>query len=272
MAGDYVYENPPLGEVITEIFWTLVPLSAISGAFVDPFFETTSSAFRPLLAKRGFSHVERLLPEGVPLELTAGQPLFRFRASSNSWPLYQLGPGVFTCNVTPPYGGWSNFRRNVKDGLDALFEAFPVPEKQFRTNLIRLRYLNGFDAAFEYDETNMPSFIASRFGLALNIPSDILKRLDSSPEKIIPTFEVNIPNSQGAEMILRVARGEKNKKPALVLELWMQQQKNVSANTADALQEWFDRAHDTLHDVFELLATKKLKDAMGRKIPVEDIK
>jgi uncharacterized protein (TIGR04255 family) len=265
MDSDFVYENAPLGEVVAELFWKLTPLSSVPGAAVDPFFDTTLERFSTAIAKLGFASVERLIPAGVPLELVAAQPVSRFRPKKDSWPLYQLGPGVLTCNVVPPYGGWNVFRNTVADGIGALFEAFPAADVALKVDVLRLRYINGFDAAQGYRD-NPLAYLQSHLGLKLAPPAPLLARLGSSAEQVIPAYDTMMPTKDGREVSIKVMIGQKSNSPAVVVELWVTQNKQAPSK-AQAIRDWFDAAHSVLHDTFEFLLTDEVRKHLGKKLP-----
>jgi uncharacterized protein (TIGR04255 family) len=264
MDSDFVYENPPLGEVVAELFWKLTPLASMPGAAVDPFFEPTLEGFSGAAAKLGFAWSERIIPVGVPLELLAGQPVSRFRQKANSWPLYQLGAGVFTCNVVPPYGGWSVFRDTLAEGVEALFEAFPAANIQLKVDLLRLRYINGFDAAHGYRGDPL-RYIQSHLGLKLAPPTALLAQLQSSEDRVIPSYEMTIPTGDGSEVMLKTGAGQKNSSPAVVLELWVTE-KRQPPSEIERICRWYDTAHKVLHDTFEFLLTEQARKYLGKKL------
>ena len=140
---DFIYENAPLIEVIVELRWGLVSLASMPGAAVDPVFPRASGRFNEAASKIGFSHVERLIPPEVPLEVVAYQPVFRLRREANKWPLFQIGPGLLSCNVVMPYAGWGAFRRIVESGLQVFDQTFKVSEGLIEPNMVHLRYING---------------------------------------------------------------------------------------------------------------------------------
>jgi uncharacterized protein (TIGR04255 family) len=144
MASDFLYQNAPLIEVITELHWSLQPLIAIPNAAIDPHFAILSSKFTELARETGFVHVERLLPEQIPLEMMPHRAVFRFRRAAETWPLFQVGPGVFTANIVPPYQGWGDFRQSISSGLDLLLASYPLRPSYFRIEKLELRYIDGF--------------------------------------------------------------------------------------------------------------------------------
>src|SRR5687768_10684619 len=141
---DYLYENPPLVEVIAEVHWKLDPLGAIPNAAVDPHYKITAEELAGSLSKVGFGLVERLIPDDFPLELIAHKPVLRFRKSPNTWPVYQFGPGFFSTNMVPPYDGWNDFKAKATLGLDHLLACYPLPERFMKLRQLELRYIDAF--------------------------------------------------------------------------------------------------------------------------------
>lgn len=270
MDNDFVYENAPLGEVVAELFWKLTPVSSVPGAAVDPFFDTTLDGFTAAVAKLGFASVERLIPLGVPLELVAGQPVARFRAKQDSWPLYQLGAGVFTSNVVPPYGGWNVFRNTLRNGIAALFANFPAADVALKVNLLRLRYINGFDATHGYSG-NPLAYMHSHLGLNVAPPASLLSSLGSSAESVVPAYEVTMPIGARRELTIKALVGQKSNSPALVVDLWFTQKEEVPSGS-QAVCDWFDVAHNALHDTFENLLTEEARKLLGKKLPTGDVR
>jgi uncharacterized protein (TIGR04255 family) len=129
---DFLYDNPPLAEVIAEIHWELVPLKSVPGGGVDPSFEPFSGAINGIFADNGYTHIERMIPDQVPLEFLAHKVVSRFRTSANKWPLFQIGPGLLTVNIVPPYQGWSSFAPALKLGFEALHKAYPSASTHLR--------------------------------------------------------------------------------------------------------------------------------------------
>jgi len=262
MTSDFLYENAPLAEVIAEVYWELTPLTAIPGAAIDPFFQTTSQNFQRLLAETGFSHVERLLPQDMPVELAPGQPLLRFRKSAGAWPLYQIGSGVFTCNIVPPYRGWAAFRQVIADGLAILFKSFPAPEHQFRSTLISLRYVDVFTKKHGFEDS-ATAFLRDQLGIRFGLPQELLDRLESEPNKVAPIFEARTPIDQTDRFfVVKAQQGLSDGLPAVVMELRISSASRLSASDQEVMR-WFDEAHDVQHDIFDLMSSDSLKERMG---------
>lgn len=106
------YENAPLIELIVELRWE-VSTTPVPGA---PPFITDKSAvfdqwfnkFSSQLEELGYHNLERLIPHDFPP--AAHQPIFRYKKKADSsFPIIQLGHGIFTINAGPPdYISWEN--------------------------------------------------------------------------------------------------------------------------------------------------------------------
>lgn len=270
MEQDYLYENAPLIEVIAEVFWSLLPLTALPGAAIDPHFPSFSEQFRQLAHARGYVSVERTIPEGMPLELIGGQPVFRFRTKPGSWPLYQIGPGIFTCNIVPPYDGWAAFRRSIKDGLDMLFDAFPAAEKNLKVQNTSLRYVDGFTARHGLSESS-GAFVAEHLGVSLRARDQFLHRFSSDPSRLIAAIEAQFPLKEPAETlaVVKVAPGQKDGQQAVIVELRATGAGGAAPEPSrEAILGWMDAAHRSLHDLFEFMTSEELKKHMGPKRPI----
>jgi uncharacterized protein (TIGR04255 family) len=166
--ADFVYENAPLIEVIAEIRWNLVALASMPGAAVDPMFGRASGRFTDAVGKLGYTHVERLIPPEVPQEVVAYQPVLRHRREANRWPLFQIGPGVFTVNVTMPYKGWNAFQEVIQLGLQALDQTYGLSKGLIELASLQLRYVNGFTA--KHGMVNYADFCTTDLRLAVAPP------------------------------------------------------------------------------------------------------
>src|SRR5688572_29942962 len=126
--ADFVYESAPLVEVIAEVHWHIERLRTVPDGGVDPQFSALIAQLRQAFPQAGFPVFEALVPPQVPVELLADKPLMRFRNAANQYPLVQVGPGVMTVNVVPPYGGWNAFKPIIAKALDVLTSSYPMAE------------------------------------------------------------------------------------------------------------------------------------------------
>lgn len=264
--ADYVYENAPLVEVIAELRWSLIPLSAIPGGSVDPAFAHGSDAFTKLAKDLGYDKVEHLVPDGIPLEMLGGRPTLRFRKQINEWPLYQIGPGLFTCNIVPPYGGWKNFRETLRDGLTALFKAVPLDSTLVKPESLELRYIDAFTA--DHGLNGYEKFVRENLGINISVPVDLLESLEINESATTSSMEVRIPKG-ASNVVIKIAPGTKDGTAAAIAEFSVILKNSDMPDTAAGMADWMDTAHNTLHNVFDKITSEQLKDRMRPRHPTQ---
>jgi uncharacterized protein (TIGR04255 family) len=261
VTEDFIYENAPLVEVVTELRWALVPLASMQGAAVDPLFGRAATKFTEAVGELGYLHVERLVPAEVPIELCPYQPIFRCRLEANRWPLFQIGPGLFTCNITPPYNGWTAFRSVIKSGLEALEKTYGLGSVAIEPNLAQVRYINAFTA--KHGMTNLVDFCAADLNLNVTLMPEIV----AAPHEATFVLDYSFPAAETSTINIKCGHGQSNGIPAALLELAMSRQANL-ANTVEGTLAWMDQAHTSLRNTFQKMASPKLQEAMGPIKPV----
>ena len=267
---DYLYDNAPLVEVIAEIRWALTPLAALPGAAFDPHFSILERNFPERAKGAGFGLIERLAPEGAPREMLGGQPLLRFRRAPREWPLYQIGPGVFTCNITPRYEGWHAFRPVLEDGIQLLLTSYPMPHEYFKLAGLQLRYIDAFTKLHGFE---IPiAFLSEHLGFTITAKSGFYTILNASEHDTQVRLDIQCPTSQppNSACELKFFSGTKAKSPALIAEIKVLS-KTHPEPTLDAIMQWMDSAHSTLHNLFEFTTSEALKEKMGPRRQIEAV-
>lgn len=158
--------NAPLVEVIFEIRW-----NSTDKVSLDKFQLLLGSMFSEL--KREFPNVINLRPDpAIPFNAFVGMPTHRF-SSINGYPMYQLGPGIMSVNMTNSAYVWEDFICTIKDVV-TVFER--LSELQGREITIALKYLDFFKCNFS--EINLTEYIKTNFHLNVEAPY-----FDESPVK-----------------------------------------------------------------------------------------
>lgn len=273
LMPDYLYKNAPLIEVIAEIRWDLVHLRAIPGGAVDPHYQEAAEGLSRLLEERGYTHTEQLIPPELPPELTPGKPIVRFRRQPGKWPLYQFGPGVFTCNIVPPYGGWADFRSVVEAGFADLYEAYPSAEEILKVNLHELRYIDGFGKTHGVSyPTGFATFLKNELNIRLSLREGFVEQFSNTLDKVQYTGEFRFPLSlpENAYASVRFGPGKAKGEPIIMIELQVQYSGEPDQTSPDRILAWMDEAHNSLHDMFEAITSDALKEKMGPKQEIPD--
>lgn len=257
---DFLYSNPPLIEVISEVWWKTTRIEAIPGASIDPHFLVFRDEFFKRMKKNTFERRERVVPQAVPIELTSGTPIFRFRKGPNKWPLYQIGPGLFTANIVPPYGGWKEFKKFLDQGITYLYQSYPLSKDYLDISRLELRYMDGFQSN-NGPITNYSEFVRDHLGIDLKLPKPSDGKI-ASP-RLIGQIEVSLPNLQGSQGIISVRPGQVKKKDAILMELVVRRNKFSKKIEKREIVTWFNKAHQVLHNWFGNICSEPLKKTFG---------
>jgi uncharacterized protein (TIGR04255 family) len=265
-ANDFLYENAPLVEVIAEFRWDIQRIESLPNAAIDPHFAKFEAEISSRLSGEGFGTIESLVPPNIPIELLANRVLKRFRPQPHKWPVFQIGPGLFTVNMTPPYGGWAKFRRILEKGVDYLLASYPMPEVYLHFRQFELKYIDAFTDRHGFKE--MRAFLADYMNINITLPNELWAQAsDEGP--VLITSEVNLPlrEQNGSRGIIRLGSGQANNQNAAVLELAVQRIGSLPDRVA--ILNWMDGAHSTVRSWFQLLTNQRMKEMMG---PVKQLR
>ncbi len=198
-------ENKPLVEAILEIRWRLPGTQSASQ--IDPHYKLLLGRLFDRLLEDYPEH-EQLPAANVPDELARYVVQHRFRVAINSWPLIQLGPGIFTVNSTADYK-WSDFHPRVLSAIDKLYDAHPKAGELKITNLI-LRYIDAVDFDFRADNTF--EFLKDKLKMGISLPDNLFEgtSIESKPNGL--TFQGSFKCRKPKGIInVRLATAQKNR-------------------------------------------------------------
>lgn len=264
MNDDYVYATPPLVEVIAEVHWETQKIASIPGGGIDPFYSACLDAIRTGTHFADFRHEEHLMPDQVPIEFFSNKPLVRFRKHANSWPLYQLGPGIFVTNLVPPYQGWQEFRKALEHGLRGLFSAYPYADTQFKVSKLELRYVDAFTKQHGFD--NYAGFLTDGLGMSLQVPATVLEASAAGgTQGVVTNSDISFPLNKlpGSKGMIAVGLGASSKETAVIAQFACAYEGPVLQPKEQVLLEWFDKAHMELRDWFERMVSEQVKKTFG---------
>ena len=206
----------------------------------------------------GYEQVERIVPPGFPS--LPFQAIYRFRkkAPEQGTTLYQVGTGVFSANITPPYHSWQQFRPVVEEGVRILLETRNPAEKELSFASASLRYIDAFEKQFTKGRS-AAVFIRDVLGFKLQLPAAVCDEVAPSAE-IRPSIQLQIPLKSGQQMSFALGEGSVSGEEAIVMDLTVSSEGSISPNISDTMKI-FHSAHDVCHRVF-VGTTRKLSHIM----------
>lgn len=252
-------KNKPLVEAILEVRWNLQGLPP--GPQVDPHYKLLPGRLFDRMLNDYPEH-EQLPTANVPDELVGHFVQHRFRVAANSWPLVQVGPGVFTVNSTADYK-WPDFRPRVLSAIKTLYDAYPKVGELKITNLI-LRYIDAVD--FNYGVGNAFEFLRDKLELNISLPDSLFKDtgVENKPNSLTWQTSFKCDKPQGF-ISIRFATGQKNNEPAVVWETTVESAGDDLPEMPQAFDGWLDAAHKITDDWF----FKMIKGELERRFSGE---
>lgn len=226
--------NAPLIEVIFELTW---PINN----------EEEQEKFQFLLGdiysklKDDYPNRLRLvqLPNvEIPLEFLANKPLYRF-SRNETYPLYQIGPGLLSVNTVDSHYFWGDFEKEVMRITEVFKKSYNFRNKTLLN--IGLKYIDFYGFDFKND-----AFGFLRDNLHLDIHHEIRPSKNSNP--VFFTFATGYNNEIGLFNII-INRGEYNKKEGFIIETNVTTK--IESSNFDALQVWLVQAHSFLSEKFK---------------------
>jgi len=153
----------PLQEAIFEIRWEL-DIDPGTNQMLDIGFSMAQGKLESIVKSR-FPHHVRKLPLNFPDLVLQYQAIHQYwTGPENTWPVIQLGPGIFTINDTDLNYDWQNtYLPLIKEGLEWIYKAY---DGKIKLNFANLRYIDsvklkdyGFDGKWQ-------EFIAENFNFS----------------------------------------------------------------------------------------------------------
>jgi uncharacterized protein (TIGR04255 family) len=239
-GGDMAKElkNKPLVEAILEIRWQL--RGAPPAPQIDPHYKLLLGRLFDRMRKDYPEH-EQLPTANVPDELVGHVVQHRFRLGANSWPLVQVGPGVFTVNSTADYT-WRDFRPRVLAAIDRFYDAHPKVGELKITNLI-LRYIDA--VYFDYTNENLFEFLKDKLKCAVSLPDNLFQgaAVENRPNSFTWQTAFKSGNPRGF-ISIRFATGQKSNGPAVVWETTVESAGDDLPEMPKDFESWLDAAHE----------------------------
>jgi uncharacterized protein (TIGR04255 family) len=252
------FKNAPLVELVAELRWgpQVAPmpgganpvLAVVPGQHED-FFNRFSSS----VAALGYERAERILPPGFPAVPGQATLRYRKRAPEDGTSLYQIGNGVFTANITPPYHSWREFRPVVELGVDSLLNNRNESERQSNFAPVLLRYLDAFSPRFT-EGRSAAKFVEEVLGFSINLPEPL--RVEMAPgAEAKATLQLSLPLQNSRQMNLTLTEGTVFGEHAIIMDIAVITETPIDPDMASVMAA-FDVSHEVIHRMFVGLTQK----------------
>ena len=264
-----MYKNAPLVEVIAEVHWDLRTVDTSTGIQTDPYYFPLQDKFIEASSEQGLSYQEFVVPNFVPIEHSASHPRLRLRENAEKWPVVQLGPGILTANIVPPYGGWREFETFLLTQIECLLNAYRDIGQSISVNRLHLRYIDGFDHHFNFD--HFPTFAKEMLSFSCPLPRKFREEHVRNENEYVYVLDVSFackaPSKSRAR--LKISPGTLKDEQALILEISCETINKNRIQNSTQIKDWFSQAHKAIKRQFETLTTSNLKIIMGETLKKE---
>lgn len=238
-------KNKPLVEAIFELRWNLKETSP--GIKIDSHYKLLIGRLYDKFQKEYKFH-EQLLAAAIPDEMAGYMVQHRFRKDKDKWPLIQLGPGIITFNETEGYE-WEDFKNQIINVLDNLFELYPDAQENLKVNSLLLRYIDAID--FDFKKDDIFSFLKDKMKINITLYQKLFEKtgIDRTCENIDLRFSFPSENPKGI-MHLRFARGKKEGTDALIWETAVRSNAEDAPRVKKNIVKWLAVSHNLTNDWF----------------------
>lgn len=255
-----VFTEPPIVELIAELRWNNQPTAFSVASPESTKNEELFMQFGSKIAANGYNRFERLIPSAFPL--LPFQPVYRYRKEQKEkdTTLYQLGSGIFSANITPPYQSWQEFRPIIEQGIELLLQCFTENQEAIDFGSISLRYIDVFKKNLTEGKPIL-KFLTETLGFGLTFPKILLDKA-TSPDEIHPQLRLSTHLKSNQQMIFTLAEGSVGNEEAIIMD--------TIISTAElslekkTLMDAFDLAHEEINTIF-INITSKIHHLMGKR-------
>ena len=252
--------NAPLIEVVFEMRWALEATTDLPLP-VDPGYATLLDAFDGYAQKKGFDRLVSLRHGYGGLGDSVSR---RYYKGEDSFPLLQLGHGIFAANASTEYE-WKAFKKFALDAASFVVANYPKFKNfNFSVRHLELRYTNAFEEALA-DAANWIDFFNKATTGHINLP-DYLNNTAFKPERRGRfLIESDTKNPRDSIFSLELASARKADVPALrMTNKVFKFGEGIIPSTkiekfGSALDGWLEAAHNFTSESFKQILTEEFR-------------
>lgn len=231
--------NAPLLEVVIELRWSIAnhkDLLSVQYLYGDIYNEL----------KEKYPYRESIHPIEVPVEATINQPVHRFRAEKQGYPLFQVGPGILTLNTIDSKYIWEDFFDHVKELTQAFLKVYPQ-QVQLTPAIL---YLDFFP--FNFTANNVHDFINKQFQVKFD-QMFFDKRINPSDLNIGFAWSI-----EEGELMINFQKGINNNREGILLQTRLNGKQSLQPEN---LNNWLVSAHQLASSLFNRLTEGELYES-----------
>jgi uncharacterized protein (TIGR04255 family) len=245
MKENEFLSNAPLKEVIFELHWELdyIPEQKMQ---IDTGFEAAALNFNSS-CQQGFKVVEMLKPSSIPSTAFIHEVTHRFYKEKGQYPLYQLGPGVFTVNDNNKNYKWDDFSKLILNGVNCLKNSYTKP---LILSKIELRYIDAVPLNI-LGKTNKFDFLKKH----LKVNAEGYEFVNGTLEDINFTKRFSVSNDSFLNMIIATAFENETKQEGVIWQTFINNKKRISW---EELSSWIESAHEIASTTFKNMISDEL--------------
>ena len=227
----------PLVEVVIELRWQITNKNELAGIqylYGDIYNEL----------KEKYPFRESILPVEFPMEMTINQPVHRFRAERDGYPLFQVGPGILTLNTIDSKYYWEALFKDASELIENFFKVYTL-NKDISPGIL---YIDFFP--FNFEKQDVHEFINHRFNVTFG---QSFFENDNFPTDFNMGFAYNI---NLGDLRINFQKGKNNNIDGILLQTRING-KSLNPNQKN-INNWFNQAHSLSSNLFKQLIEGEL--------------
>lgn len=257
-----VLARAPLAEAVFEMRWAGVASELPLGT--DPGYPNAFDAISAYATERELTAIVDIHPAYTGF---MGSVSRRLRHAAESFPVLQIGHGVFAANESTRYE-WSAFKRFAADSAAVVVDAYPkLATFSLRIDRLELRYVIVFDASL-VNTVSFVDFLSQGTNMRLEIPKELAGGHPLGSGRLILEYPVGdiagVPTSYMCDLKSVAREGA----PFISFEhrVVSQGEGIVGTKTAKAfrtkLDRWLEAAHKIASPAFRSIMSKRAVEQM----------
>ncbi len=246
--------NAPLTEVVFEMQWKMVENPSLPIP-IDPGYPLLVDVLTSYSKKKGFDTIKDFHPGYTGFGRSISR---RFYKGEQSFPLLQIGPGIFAANESIEYE-WNSFKKMAADGASEIVRNYPQL-RNFPHEILHLelRYLDTFEESL-VGSSNILDFINQATESEIKLPSFWDRSFFKKEKRGRIQIDADVKDMPDSIFSINIASAKKDEVPVIRME-----SKVITAGTkliatgkvetfSSKLDIWMEKAHEKTSESFKEL-------------------